>query len=167
MIGQLHDAGNTTTLAHYLTLLDGAGLLAGIEKHSVEIVRRKASSPKFQVLNNALMSASLDLSFSGAVSDPRQWGRFVESAAGTHLLAGRHSDGYVVSYWRDRDDDVEFVLRKGERLVAIELKSGSSDRIHHGLEVFRMRHANCSCLLVGGQGMPLEEFLSIPPSELF
>ena len=34
IMGQLHDAGNTTTLSHYLHLLDTAGLLTGLEKYN-------------------------------------------------------------------------------------------------------------------------------------
>ena len=53
MIGQLADAGNTTTLAHYLELLQGAGMLAGLAKYSSGQVRQRGSSPKLQVLNTA------------------------------------------------------------------------------------------------------------------
>ena len=57
MVGQLQDVGDTTTLAHYLDLLAGAGMITGLQKYSGNAVRRRASSPKLQVLNTALMTA--------------------------------------------------------------------------------------------------------------
>ncbi|MEA3365143.1 MAG: AAA family ATPase, partial [Candidatus Hydrogenedentes bacterium] len=51
MVGQLQEAGNTTTLAHYLELLKGAGLLTGLAKYSGQVVRQRASSPKLLVMN--------------------------------------------------------------------------------------------------------------------
>jgi len=69
MLGQLHDAGNTTTLAHYLELLSGAGLLTGLSKFARHAVRQKGSSPKLQVLNTALMVAQCGLSFEDAKDD--------------------------------------------------------------------------------------------------
>jgi predicted AAA+ superfamily ATPase len=96
MLGQLHDAGNTTTLAHYLDLLNGAGLIAGLAKFSGKHVKQRASSPKIQVLNTALMSASAHHSFEGAQQDRDYWGRLVESAVGAHLVnstRGKKSGG--------------------------------------------------------------------------
>ena len=57
MLGELQDAGNSTTLAHYVDLLFGAGLIAGLQKFANQSVRRKGSSPKFAVFNTALFSA--------------------------------------------------------------------------------------------------------------
>jgi len=70
MLGQLRDAGNTTTLSHYLTLLRTAGLVTGIEKYSSNIIRKKSSSPKFQVYNTALISALSNESFEDALQNP-------------------------------------------------------------------------------------------------
>ena len=61
------DAGNTTTLAHYLNLLEGAGLLVGLQKYAGQKVRRRSSSPKLLVLNTGLMSALSTLSFEEAI----------------------------------------------------------------------------------------------------
>ncbi len=69
MLGQLQDDGNTTTLAHYLDLLTGAGILAGIQKHATEGFRRKGSSPKLQVLNSGLMSALSNDSFDSVIQN--------------------------------------------------------------------------------------------------
>jgi len=69
MIGQLQDAGNTTTLAHYLELLASAGMLTGLHKFAALRVRERASSPKFQALNTALISAQSPLTFEAARKD--------------------------------------------------------------------------------------------------
>ena len=79
MIGQLQDAGNTTTLAHYLELLTGAGMLTGLQKFAAHQVRERASSPKLQVLNTALITAQSRLTFDEAQKDREFWGRLVES----------------------------------------------------------------------------------------
>lgn len=110
MLGQLHDAGNTTTLSHYLDLLTGAGLLTGIPKISQGEVRRRASSPKLQVINTALISALGGQSFDLARRDTEHWGRLVESAVGAHLLADANTSKRKVSYWRHRGYEVNFVV---------------------------------------------------------
>ena len=63
MMGQLQEAKNTTTLAHYLDLLEQAGLLMGLQKFAVDHARKRSSSPKWQVMNNALMGALSDENF--------------------------------------------------------------------------------------------------------
>jgi hypothetical protein len=109
MLGQLHDAGNTTTLAHYLELLAGAGL----PKYSGRAARQRGSSPKLQVLNTALMSAQSGLSFEEARADRELWGRLVESAVGAHLAGAAAAGECELSYWRERNREVDFVVRSG------------------------------------------------------
>ena len=160
LLGQLHDAGNTTTLAHYLDLLGAAGLMTGLRKYSPAPVRARASSPKLQILNTALMSA-LDGRESAEVrKDPAAWGRWVESAAGAHLLAGAAGLDIRVGYWQENGKEVDFVLSKGDRLAAIEVKSGRTKDGAPGLGVFLKRYPGARSFLVGGDGMPLEEFFS-------
>jgi predicted AAA+ superfamily ATPase len=85
MLGQLQDAGNSTTLAHYLDLLAGAGMVCGLQKFAGEPVRQRGSSPKLQVFNTALMTAQSGYTLREAASDHEYWGRVVESAVGAHL----------------------------------------------------------------------------------
>ncbi|MDZ7767125.1 MAG: DUF4143 domain-containing protein [Melioribacteraceae bacterium] len=125
MLGQLHDAGNTTTLSHYLHLLDTAGLLAGLDKFSPNKIRQRASSPKLQVHNTALMSAQYPESFEKLKGRPAEWGRWVESAVGAHLLNATLNSDLELMYWRHSNDEVDFVLQKGEQVIGIEVKSGS------------------------------------------
>jgi uncharacterized protein len=162
MIGQLTDAGNTVTLAHYLELLQGAGMLAGLAKYSHGQVRQRGSSPKLQVLNTALMSAQDQRSITEARQDGNYWGRIVESCIGAHLFNSSLGTDISVTYWRERNHEVDFVLQKGKTVVGIEVKSGGRRESLPGMEAFARQFKPKRQLLVGGQGIPLEEFLSQP-----
>lgn len=162
MLGQLQDAGNTTTLAHYLDLLAGAGMLTGLQKYGGGAVRRRASSPKLQVLNTALMTAQSGLSLAEARRDPAFWGRLVESAVGAHLANAAAAGACEVFYWRDRNREVDFVVRTGKRLVAVEVKSGRARDTLPGMAAFADAFRPTRTLLVGGDGIAVEEFLSRP-----
>lgn len=164
MLGQLQDAGNTTTLAHYLELLAGAGMLSGLPKFSGKRVLQRGSSPKLQVLNTALMTAQSQRTFKAAEKDRDYWGRLVESAVGAHLLNGAAGTTMEVYYWRDRGREVDFILRSGDRFVAIEVKSGRARSDFPGMDAFAKSFRPQRTLLVGGQGISLEEFLSTPIS---
>ena len=159
IMGHLQDAGNTTTLARYLDLLSRVGLLAGLPKYHKSLHRRRASSPKFIVLNTAIMTAASGYSFHEARNDRSFWGRIVESAVGAHLLNTATSDTRV-HYWRDGNDEVDFVLERGPRVVAIEVKSGAKAPLTGGMDEFRRRYNPHNCLRVGVGGIPLDEFLS-------
>jgi len=162
MIGQLQDAGNTTTLAHYLELLGAAGLLTGIPKYAGETVRVRASSPKLQVFDSALFSALEGVGFAAALADREHWGRLVESAVGAHLVNAAAAGICEVFYWRERNREVDFVLKKGRRLVAIEVKSGRAPAALPGMQAFNEAFRPDRLLLVGGDGIPIEEFLVQP-----
>ena len=88
MLGQMVDAGNTTTLSHYLDLLNTAGLITGLENYSGSYERIRASSPKLQVYNTAFISAYRSETFRNIRSKPERWGQQVESAIGSHLANG-------------------------------------------------------------------------------
>lgn len=162
MLGQLQDAGNTTTLAHYLDLLSGAGLLTGLQRYSGARVRQRASSPKLLVLNTALMTASAGPSMERAREDRDFWGRLVESAVGAHLVNSLAGTGVEVLYWRDRGREVDFVLSADRRLVAVEVTSGRRKDSLPGMDLFVQKYRPKRNLLVGGQGVPLDEFLAVP-----
>jgi predicted AAA+ superfamily ATPase len=162
MIGQLTDAGNTTTLAHYLELLQGAGMLAGLAKYSHGQARQRGSSPKLQALNTALMSAQDHRSLAEARNDGDYWGRLVESSVGAHLHNSSFGTNTSVTYWRERNHEVDFVLQQGKAMVAIEVKSGGRRESLPGMAAFALQFKPKRQLLVGGQGIPLEEFLSKP-----
>jgi predicted AAA+ superfamily ATPase len=162
MLGQLHDAGNTTTLAHYLDLLNGAGLISGLSKFSGKRVKQRSSSPKIQVLNTALMSASSHLSLEAARQDRDYWGRLVESSVGAHLVNSTRGKNIEVFYWLERNQEVDFVLRAANHVVSIEVKSGRRRERLLGMEAFSKAFRVTRQLLVGNQGIPVEEFLLAP-----
>ena len=165
ILGQLQDVGNTTTLAHYLNLLEGAGLIAGLNKYAGSKARQKGSSPKLQVFNTALMTANSGYNLPSAKSDKELWGRIVESAVGAHLINGCKKGCYELFYWRDRNQEVDFVIRKGKKLLAIEVKSGSSKGVLSGIKAFSSMFKPSGILLVGEKGVPIEKFLSKDPIE--
>lgn len=166
MMGQLQDAGNTVTLAHYLDLLGSAGLIRGLQKYAGQYHRRRASSPKLNVLNMALMSAGSGYSKSEAQADRSYRGRMVESAVGAHLH-NTATPECRLHYWRDGTHEVDFVLERGQRLVAIEVKSGSVPNKLAGMDAFAKNFGDCRRLAIGDGGIPLAEFLSYPAEHWF
>ena len=167
MLGQLQDAGNTTTLTGYLQLLSQVGLLTGLDKHVNRAVSAKASPPKLNVINTGLMSMVSGYRFDEARADRSFWGRLVESAVGAHLINTMPSSGNL-KYWRDRRGqtvvEVDFVVQRGPRLLGIEVKTGPTRESLSGLEEFQNRF-DARTLVVGESGVPLDEFLSVPASE--
>ncbi len=166
MQGQLQDAGNTTTLSHYLNLLDTAGLLGGIEAYAADVIRKRASSPKFQVHNNALLSAQQRESFEQVKMQPALWGRAVESAIGAWLINAAQTSGYKLYYWRLRDKEVDFIIERKGKTVAIEVKTGA-EKGTSGMKYFKENYQPDKILLVGKTGIPWQEMLEINPTNLF
>ncbi len=166
ILGQLLDAGNTTTLAHYLKLLDAAGLLGGLEKFSGDVIRQRQSSPKFQVHNTALLASQMPETLAEMLKSPEKWGRIVESAVGAHLINHARQEGLRLFYWREGNDEIDFVLQYRGKTLAIEVKSGTL-RKAPGMEVFRKKFNPDKMMLVGAGGLPWEEFLTINPTDFF
>lgn len=166
ILGQLQDVGNTVTIAHYLNLLSISGLLGGIEKYSTNILSIKSSSPKFQVYNNALMTTQHSQTFDEAVNNPELWGRFTESSVGAFLLNESVNHRFKLHYWRDRQVEVDFIIERDGVVVAIEVKSNraSSYRV---LEQFSKKFDRVRPLLVGKEGIPLQDFFQINFDDLF
>lgn len=165
MLGQLQEAGNTTTLAHYLELLSGADFVTGLNKFSGQAVRRRSSSPKLQVFDTALITAQSQLSFEEANNDGNFWGRLIESAVGAHLLNIALSRNIGLFYWRKGNEEVDFVIRSGKKLIAIEVKSSVVKGALSGMTAFSKAFAPQHKLLVGRNGIPIGEFLKSNLSE--
>jgi predicted AAA+ superfamily ATPase len=166
MVGALQDAGNTTTLAGYLNLLGDSGLLTGLQKFAMDKSRQRASAPKFQVYNNALKTVYNDLTFKEAILNRKEWGRIFESAIGAHIVSNAFTGNYEVFYWREKDKEVDYILKKKNRIVAIEVKS-NSETYNAGLEAVRNLYHPYATFVVGEGGMKAEQFLSINPAKLF
>jgi uncharacterized protein len=159
LTGQLQDAGNTTTLAHYLDLLAAAGLAVGLEKFASGKVRQRRSTPKLMALDTALVSASSGRTHAEARADREHWGRLVETAVGAHLVARRDPRAEIL-YWRDRGKEVDFVVERGKQLTAVEVKSGRHGDGLPGMVAFEEAFGSVRKRLVGGDGTPLEAFLA-------
>lgn len=166
IIGQLEDAGNTTTLANYLKLLSDCGLLGGLEKYAGSIIRKRSSSPKFQVYNNALLTSQDKKRYSTTIVNPKLWGRLVESSVGAHLLNHSISERYNLNYWREGNNEVDFIIEKGDKVIGLEVKSGASAD-NKGMAIFNEKFHPDKILLVGTGGIPYEEFLKINPKDIY
>ena len=159
MLGQLQDAGNVTTLASYLTTLDESRLLCGLNKYASDNARKYNSVPKLMVYNTALFSVQSGMSFSKAYTTPKSWGRWVESAVGAHLLNQADEYDYKLYYWREREDEVDFIIEYDKKCIAIEVKSGRRTT-NNGLALFRERFHPVHSFVVGSGGIPIDEFLT-------
>ncbi|MFZ5470285.1 MAG: ATP-binding protein [Myxococcota bacterium] len=162
MLGQLTDAGNTVTLAHYLNLLSSAFLVSGLNLWRGGVVRQRASSPKLIVWNNALITSLSGLSMVQARRQKELWGRLVENAVGAHLL----NNGFATStfYWQQSHAEVDFIIERGRQTLALEVKSGKKSE-SKGLATFRRRHPDVRTLVLGAGGVPLEQFFATDPQK--
>jgi uncharacterized protein len=158
-------------LASYLELLEQAGLLAGLQKYSGSLLHTRGSSPKYQVFNNALMTAQYTLSFEEAKKNPALWGRLVESSCGSHIVRLQQSFDYESYYWREKNDEMDFVIKSGANLAAIEIKSGSRFT-NSGMAAFRKKYPKGKTYVVSyqdnpiGLAIPMEQFLITKPDLL-
>lgn len=159
MLGQLQDAGNVTTLAGYLNTLDESRLLCGLHKYAADEARKYNSVPKLMVYNTALFSVQSGMNWERAFTTPKEWGRWVESAVGGYLLNQSDEYDYKLYYWRERNDEVDFVIDYNGQVTAIEVKSGRRTG-NVGLSVFREKFHPKQSFVVGSGGVPVEEFLS-------
>lgn len=163
---QLQDAGNVTTLAGYLHLLDECNLLCGLQKYAEDNARKYNSVPKFQVYNNALRNVYSDENYTQAAENPKSWGRYVESAIGAYLINQAANNDFKVFYWRDKNDEVDFVLTRRQKKIAIEVKTGRRT-MNDGLPKFSETFKPYRSLIVGSGGISAEEFLTIDTEMLF
>ena len=168
MMGQLQDVGNVTTLAGYLEILDQCALLTGLRKYANDEARKRGSIPKYQVYNNALLTAYKGRGFVADRTDTKVWGRWVESAVGAHLLSMADELEYEVYYWRepsrnkekiDKDNEVDFIIARDGEVTAIEVKSGRRG-MNSGLPAFVETFHPKRSFVVGTGGVSLEDFLN-------
>lgn len=166
MLGALQDAGNTVTLAGYLNLLGDSGLVTGLQKYSVDMARKRASIPKYQVYNNALLSVQSGITFQEAIADSKQWGQIFESAIGAYIISEAFVHRFEVYYWRDGNDEVDFVIKKNKKIVAIEVKSNGESQTA-GMDRFNKLFQPTESFIVGENGIKPEMFLGMDLTQLF
>lgn len=166
VLAQLQDSGNVTTLAGYLHILEECGLLCGLQKYAEDAARKYNSIPKFQVFNNALRNVYTDDSYNDVIENPEKWGRYVESAIGAYLVSLSQIKNYRVFYWRERNNEVDFILLRGSKKIAIEVKTGRRTT-NEGLPKFKETFSPHKAFVVGSGGLSVEEFLSMDLDILF
>ncbi|MCL2088314.1 MAG: ATP-binding protein [Oscillospiraceae bacterium] len=159
MLGQLQDAGNTVTLAHYLDLLGKANMLTGLKNYSGNQIRTRKSSPRFMVYDTSLMTYADGTNRRRFLDNPTDKGRLAESAVGAYLLARGKEEGFEVYWWRERNFEVDFVIKKGNQVTALEVKSGRVKNTGGGL-VFKQQYPQALSLVIGSTNLSLEDFLS-------
>ena len=157
-MGQLQEAGNTVTLAHYLELLSKANMLTGLQNYSGSKVRTRKSSPRFMVYDTALLTYADGTGRRRLLENPTDKGRLAESAVGAYLLARGKEEDFEVYWWRERGDEVDFVIKKGAQLTAVEVKSGRIKNVGGSL-VFKKLYPEAMSLIVGSANLSLEDFL--------
>lgn len=166
MLGSLQDAGNSVTLAGYINLLNECGLLCAIQKFSIDRARRRASIPKLQVYNNALKMVYNQLDFENSLLNRAIWGRIFESGIGAYLVSQAFVNRFEVFYWRERDNEVDFILRKNGSVIAIEVKSNAQKKTAR-LEKFKEMFKPKAAFIVGDGGISAEDFLTMDFKKLF
>ena len=159
IMGQLDDAGNATTIAHYLSLLSDAGLLTGLQKYSEKLLKTRASSPRLITHDTSLMVASYGRNREQLLTDPDLRGHLVESAIGAYLLKREREEHFDVFWWREGDQAVDFVIQDGLARTAIEVKSGRIKRVG-GFDAFTSKYPKTHCIVVGSAEAPVEDFLA-------
>lgn len=165
-LGQLQDAGNVTTLSSYLGILNECNLLTGLQKFANDEARRYQSVPKYQVYNNALLTAYRGTTYEKDRTNTNVWGRWVESAVGAYLLGGADEGGYKVYYWHERSDEVDYIIVRQGDVIALEVKSGRRG-MNSGLPKFRERFHPKRDLVIGTDGIPFADFFNMNIEDLF
>ncbi len=151
MVGQLQDAGNTTTIAQYLRMLENAFFISPLQKYSGNIIRQRSSSPKIIIMDNSLVNASTDKNYAEYMSDSSARGHIFENAVGTALYYLALEKGGRLFYWRERANEVDFVLQLGSKLAAIEVKSGLPGNSALSLKKFVSKYKEALPIIICGE----------------
>jgi uncharacterized protein len=167
MLGQLQEAGNASTIAFYLRLLANAFFLVPLEKYSGSKIKQKSSSPKILLLDNAIVTANSEKNHKTAFSDKDYWGRLFENAVGARLYWLAQEQGWELFYWRDRDNEIDYVLSIGDRLIAVEVKSGRPGKAKAALDIFANRYKNAEKVVISFKKKNLSNVKYLEAEEFF
>jgi uncharacterized protein len=129
LLGQIQEKGNTDLVKHYLRLYEGAYLLRALEKYSGKALKTRTSSPKILPLCPSMYFLELQEDYG-----PTERGHVFELIVGAQL----NRTSLPLYYWREGQDEVDYVLVKGKTIWAIEVKSGRR-KSSKGLEAFRKK----------------------------
>jgi len=159
--GQFTDVKNVITIAGYQRMLEQTYLILGLQKWSKKDVLKRNSSPKWLPLNSGLISAVENRSKAEVRKDGDHWGHLVEACVGAHLVNDGKIHNYEVYYWREDKSEIDFVLRKGDKLLGIEVKT-NFEKPTKQFQLFLEKNPKARVILVGPGGIKLEEFLTAP-----
>jgi hypothetical protein len=112
------------------------------------------------------MSAQRPESFKEIKTRPEEWGRMVESTIGAHLINHSLTEGFSLHYWRERNEEVDFVLEYKGKVIGLEIKT-SLTKLTTGMSAFQKQMHPDKVLLVGTSGLPWPDFLKLNPVQLF
>lgn len=157
-LGQLQDKGNAATIKGYLELLEGAFVLRILYKFSTRPLSVRSSSPKILPLAPALMHTFK--APSSIFTDSAWRGHVFEAAIGAALLQTPRE----VFYWRDGNNEVDYVLKKDKQILAIEVKSGRLRR-GQGIQAFKEKFPDAKTIVMDRELG--EMFLAAPSFEEF
>jgi predicted AAA+ superfamily ATPase len=138
LLGQLQEKGNTDLIKYYIKLYEGAFLIKALEKFSTNAVKVKSSSPKILPLCPAFYYAHLLADYSA-----KERGRVFELIVGAQLARL----GLDLFYWREKNDEVDYVLKRGKKIWAIEVKSGQK-KSTRGLEKFKEKFSGAKLVIL-------------------
>jgi predicted AAA+ superfamily ATPase len=158
LLGQLQDAGNTDTVANYLRLLGNAGVLTGLFKYDEKLLKVRGSSPRLLTFDPSLMAVASAKSREDLLGDGATRGHVIESAVGSYLLARSQAEGFSLFWWREGEREVDYVIRKGTKRTAIEVKSGRIKN-RNGMRAFLEKYPGTYALVVGSPEYSIEDFL--------
>jgi len=158
LLGQLDDRGNTATIASYLGHLSQAGLLSGLHKYDEKLLETKSSSPRLLVHDTSLMVAASGEDRTTLLEDPDKRGHLTETAVGAYLLARSQKEHFELFWWRENNKEVDFVVKKGRKRTAIEVKSGKP-KGKSGICAFLTEYPNTYSITVGTKDFTIEDFL--------
>lgn len=138
LLGQLQDKGNTELIKNYIRLFEGAFLLKALEKFSTNKIKVKSSSPKILPLSPCLYFLTILDNYS-----KEERGRVFELIVGGQLVR----TGLEIYYWREKNHEVDFVLKEGRKIWAIEVKSGRKKNLN-GLEKFKSHFPHAKLVII-------------------
>jgi uncharacterized protein len=138
LLGLLQGKGNTDLIKNYLRLYEGAFLVKALEKFSTNKLKVRSSSPKILPLCPAFYYAGIQAPYSSA-----ERGHVFEMVVGAQLVR----TGAPLYYWREKNDEVDYVVKVGRKIYAIEVKSGKRER-STGLEAFQKKFPTSKCVII-------------------
>ncbi|MGZ3743149.1 MAG: ATP-binding protein [Pseudobdellovibrionaceae bacterium] len=126
LLGQLQEKGNVELIKNYIAMYEGAFLVKALEKFSAKVIKTKSSSPKILPLAPCLYYLTVRDEY-----ENDEKGRVFELVVGAQLVR----TGEEIFYWREGQSEVDYILKVGRKVFAVEVKSGRK-KSSKGIEAF-------------------------------